>query len=598
MDSIPPAALASSRCALIADDDPAFRLLLNAALTRLGFEVTITADGLTALERALEKRFDLVVLDVLMPGADGFEVCKALRAMPAYRRTPILMATGLEDHVSVGRAFEAGASDFERKPLQVTLLGHRIMFLMKSAENLRELEDKRVELEFSATHDTLTGLPNRAGMARHLSERISADSARGRQTAVLYIDLDGFKNVNDALGHPFGDRLLREIVERMRAALPERYMLARVGGDEFVLIVDGLTTLAQAETVAGEVMSAFEQPFTLEKYEFPIGASIGICVHPIHGDTVDELIRNADLAMYRAKRLGRKRYHVFDEKISLELLERMALQSELLGAIARGELLLLFQPTVELASGRILGAEALVRWNHPVRGLLEPSAFLPIAEESGLIPEIGQWVLERAAAMASRWCRPPFSLEHVSVNLSGPQIWRSDFVARVRDLMLRAGIEPSMLQLEVSEALAMDSSNRDETLESLETLGRLGMLFAIDDFGTGQSSIPHLRRLPLSHLKIDLSFVREITTAPDDRSVVHAMIAIGRSLGLTVVAEGIETPGQLHSLLEAGCALGQGYLFSRPVPLAEFEALLDANARSTRASPPRSGTEAIFSGTK
>lgn len=568
-----------SRCALIADDDPAFRLILNAALTRLGFEVTITADGLTALERALEKRFDLVVLDVLMPGADGFEVCKALRAMPAYRRTPILMATGLEDHVSVGRAFEAGASDFERKPLQVTLLGHRIMFLMKAAENLRELEDKRAELEFSATHDALTSLPNRAGLARHLSERIDADSAIGRQTAVLYIDLDGFKNVNDALGHPFGDRLLREIVQRMRVALPERYMLARVGGDEFVLVVDGLTTQTQAETVAGDVMSAFEQPFHLEKYEFPIGASIGICVHPLQGDTVDELIRNADLAMYRAKRLGRKRYHVFDEKISLELLERMALQSELRGAIARDELMLLFQPTVELASGRILGAEALVRWNHPIRGILAPSAFLPIAEESGLTPEIGHWVLERAAAMAGRWCRPPFSLEHVSVNLSGPQVWRSDFVAQVRELMQRSGIEPSMLQLEVSEALAMDSSNRDETLESLETLGRLGMSFAIDDFGTGQSSIPHLQRLPLSYLKIDLSFVREVATDAADQSVVRAMIALGRSLGLAVVAEGIETEGQLQLLREAGCALGQGYLFSRPVTLAEFETLLDPGAR-------------------
>ncbi|MEN9314272.1 MAG: hypothetical protein RIS35_665, partial [Pseudomonadota bacterium] len=405
-----------SRCALIADDDPAFRLLLNAALTRLGFEVTITADGLSALERALERRYDLVVLDVLMPGADGFEVCKALRAMPAYRQTPILMATGLDDHVSVGRAFEAGASDFERKPLQLNLLGHRIMFLMKSAENLRELEQKRIELEFSATHDLLTGLPNRSGLMRHLSSRIAADAARGRHTAVLYIDLDGFKGVNDALGHPFGDRLLREIVERMRAALPERYLLARVGGDEFVLVVDAMTTQKDAETVAGEVMSAFEAPFILEKYEFPIGASIGICTHPVHGSTVDELIRNADLAMYRAKRLGRKRYHVFDEKISLELLERMALQSELRGAIARDELLLLFHPTVELDTGRIVGAEALVRWNHPVRGLLAPSTFLPIAEESGLTPEIGQWVMERAAAMAGRWCRPPFSLSHVSVN--------------------------------------------------------------------------------------------------------------------------------------------------------------------------------------
>ena len=573
MSTSPEIARGAGRTALVADDDPAFRLLLEAALVRLGFHVTMARDGLAAMERALDRAFDLVVLDVLMPGADGFEVCRALRGLPAYRRTPILMLTGLEDHASVARAFEAGATDFERKPVHVNLLSHRLLFLTKAADDLRELEDKRAELEHQATHDTLTGLANRAGLAACL-ERIVTGGANGRCTAVLYVDLDGFKAINDAFGHPFGDRLLREIVDRIRGVVPVRYLTARVGGDEFVIVVDGLEDTAPAETLAREILAALEAPLQFDDHEFVVGASIGMCTFPQHGSSAEELLRNADLAMYRAKELGRGRFHAYDEKLSLEALERSALQADLRRALQHGELELLFQPLFDLATGRIEAAEALLRWNHPSRGVMEPHAFIPLAEDAGLLPEIGRWVLERAARRAASWCRPPFGLGHVSVNLSGTEIRRGSLAGQLRAIVERTGIEPRMLQIEVSEALTADLASDTAGLDALRALSAIGLTLAVDDFGTGKSSIPQLEKLPVSTLKVDVSFVRALTENSRDQAVIRAIVALGRSLGLTLIAEGIETREQMAWLREAGCALGQGYAFAEPLHAEPFEALL------------------------
>lgn len=563
----------TARTALVADDDPAFRLLIEAALVRLGFQVTMARDGLAAMERALEHTFDLVVLDVLMPGADGFEVCRALRGLPAYRHSPILMLTGLEDHTSVARAFEAGASDFERKPVHVNLLSHRLLFLTKAADDLRELEQKRAELEYRATHDTLTGLANRAGLAARL-DRVVADRSNGRCAAVLYVDLDGFKAINDAFGHPFGDRLLCRIVDRIGSVVPARYLTARVGGDEFVVVVDGLEDAAPAEAIARTILAALEEPLQFDDHEFVVGASIGMCTFPQHGSSADELLRNADLAMYRAKELGRGRFHTYDEKLSLEALERSALQADLRRALHNGELELLFQPLFDLSTGRIEAAEALLRWNHPSRGLLGPNAFIPLADDAGLLPEIGRAVLERAAGLAARWCRPPFGLGHVSVNLSGTEIRRGNLAGQLRAIVERAGIEPGMLQIEVSEALTADLAGEPGGLDALRALSAIGLTLAVDDFGTGKSSIPQLEKLPVSTLKVDVSLVRALTENSRDQAVIRAIVALGRCLGLTLVAEGIESREQMAWLHEAGCALGQGYAFAEPLGAEPFEALL------------------------
>lgn len=564
------------RTALVADDDPAFRLLLNAALIRLGFEVTVVADGLSAVDRAIGRNFDLVMLDVMMPGADGFEVCEALRAMPAYRRTPILMLTGLEDHSSVGRAFEAGASDFERKPVHVNLLCHRVLFLIKAADDLTELEEKRAELEYRASHDALTGLSNRVGLAAHLGACISADAARNLSTALLYIDLDGFKGINDTFGHPFGDRLLCTIVDRLRSVLPGGCLLARVGGDEFVVVVDGLEDPDSASEVAGRILGSLDEVFRIDDNEFLIGASIGMCSHPEHGSLPSELLEKSDLAMYRAKELGRRRYQAYDERLSLEMLQRKMLQAGLRKALSDGELELVYQPLFDLSTGRIEAAEALLRWNHPVRGHLEAQAFLPLAEDAGLLPEIGQWVLENAARQAARWCRPPFGLAHLAINMSGAELRRGGLLARLRSTLERTGAEPWMLQFEVSEALTADLAGNEESFDALRALGALGLSFSIDDFGAGRSSVPSLERLPVSTLKVDITLVRSLPDSAHERAVVNAIIALGRSLNLTLIAEGIETREQMAWLREAGCALGQGHAFARPCKAEAFEALLTA----------------------
>jgi len=700
---LPAAANARPRSVLFADDDVVLRPLVRASLAKLGFTVTLAADGLAAMAAARATTFDLVLLDVQMPGASGFEVCRALRALPQYRLTPVLMATGLNDHASIEAAFDAGASDFIRKPLNLPLLNHRVRFLMKAAETLGELEDKRARLDealdlarlihwdydpgsgllratdggyqgiglskgsftipemlsrihtddralaiarfrsvlggadcasydhrilgadgderhvhvtlrahrgpdgalqrisgsaqditelkrsqarldYLARHDPLTGLPNRAALAQHLEECIERDGAAGRATGVLYVDLDRFKNVNDSLGHPFGDRLLRAIVERLRGVVPAARMLARIGGDEFVAVLDAMTGEPDAEALARAVLDRLQEPFRLDQYEFVIGASIGVCTFPLHGQTVDELIRNADTAMYRAKEQGRNQYRVYNERMSADILERLSLEADLRMAVARDELRLFYQPKIDLDSGRILGAEALIRWQHPVRGMVSPGAFIPIAEDSGLIADIGQWVIEQAARDASRWCTPAFALQDIAVNVAGAQIWRSDFLDHMRRTLAASGIPASALQVEITETLVMSDATREDTLRRLNALRGLGITMAIDDFGTGHSSLAYLKQLPVSILKIDQSFVGHLGHDPNDEAIVRAIIALAGSLQLKLVAEGVETFEQAAWLREAGVHLGQGYLFSRPVPAAEFEALLQAQQQALRAA--------------
>ncbi len=795
---------------MVVDDDGTTRALAAAALMRQGFEVLRAEDAESALAMARQRSVRFFMVDVQMPGEDGFWLCRQLRVLPAYQRTPIVMMTGDDDVSAIDAAFESGATDFIAKPLNLALLAHRVRFIMKTADLFEEVDENRrtldealdlaqlghwafdlqarslslspsamrqfglpiaalsesdffrsihpddrshvvsalarlcptrrqiswdmrwfapgrseravhvvarvnlgpdgavqgwvgsiqdvterqrasetlrlwsrvVEstgegvliadaalrpvqvnqayttitdhslddlqrdpaqffdvqfherilpellasghwqgerrawrangdefdlwlnvcvlrdaagrlthyvamlsditaikrsqrkLDHMARHDALTGLPNRTALTGHLDELIGRGTKPPKPLAVLYVDLDRFKNVNDSLGHHVGDKLLCALVGRLRNVVSERTMIARLGGDEFMLVLADDPSLANACKVSQKIIDVLAEPFALDGYRFVVGASIGICLYPRDGQSVEELVKNADTAMYRAKDQGRNRYEVYSEQMSAAILDRLALEDEMRTALLRSEFELFYQPKVDLHSGRIIGAEALVRWRHPEQGLLLPGRFIALAEESGLIVDLGMWVLQAAARQMRDWQLQGLPISHVAINVAGPQVWHPNFVAQFEQVLAQTGLAPSALEVEITETLIMVDADHPHTVAQLDALRRLGITLAIDDFGTGHSSLAYLKRLPVSVLKIDKAFVHDLGNDRDDEAIVRAIIAMTRHLGLATVAEGIETEGQLRWLQEAGCDVGQGYLFARPMASADFERLV------------------------
>jgi diguanylate cyclase (GGDEF)-like protein/PAS domain S-box-containing protein len=432
----------------------------------------------------------------------------------------------------------------------------------------RKLAEERVQ--HLATRDALTGLPNRALLADRAGQAILA-AARGRgQLAVLLFDLDRFKLVNDSLGHQAGDALLRAVAERLQNTLRREDTLARLGGDEYVLLWDGLKSAQEAALVAQRIQVILQRPFTIEGRALNVTASIGIGIYPHDGRDFSGLLKSADTAMYHAKDTGRGAFRFFSPELNARAVERLTLESDLRGALARGELLLHWQPVVR--QGAIVGAEALVRWNHPQRGLLAPDAFIPAAEESGLIRGIGEWTLEHALSQIGAWQRTLPGEPWFALNVSALELAQGDaYVARLREALAAHGVPGARLELEVTERVLM--AHLHENIETLKRIGELGVRLAIDDFGTGYSSLAYLRRLPIDKLKIDRGFLRELESNSGDAMIVETIAAMARGLGLQVAAEGVESEAQLRRLLAAGCVEWQGHLYSLPLEAAAFERL-------------------------
>ncbi len=438
---------------------------------------------------------------------------------------------------------------------------------------LRLVENKTEELRFQAGHDALTGLPNRA----QIMEMLSATLDRGGAISVLFLDLDGFKAVNDTLGHAVGDRLLRAVAGRVTSELREGDRAGRLGGDEFVVLLDGDAYGEGAEVVAGRLVHVLSEPFALEGADargVRVGVSVGIAAGP--PGTAEELLRDADLALYQAKESGKGRYRVFEPGMSSRRQRELELEADLRDALDDGQFVLYYQPILDLRSRRITGAEALLRWRHPVRGMVSPGEFIPVAESSGLIVPIGRWVLREACAQATRWQDAGRPLG-IAVNISARQLDAgADFVAEVQAVLADTGLDPAALTIEVTEtAVIGDVEDAGLVLEVLRTLG---VRVAIDDFGTGYSSLTHLHRLPVDILKIDRSFVGGMTEDAASGTLVRSLVQLGRSLGIETVAEGIEDQVQLDILLDEQCDSGQGYLFNRPLPVEEFDELTDPAA--------------------
>lgn len=445
-----------------------------------------------------------------------------------------------------------------------------ITHFIATGKDITDRMQTQERLHYLAYHDVLTELPNRLLFVERLTQALKVRHGRGQRLAVLFLDLDRFKTINDTLGHQVGDGLLREIAAVLPTCVSQGDTIARLGGDEFAILLDDTLSLDDIAAVARKLLATFAQPFHIGDHEFYINTSIGISVYPEDGNDADSLLKNADVAMYRAKDQGGNGYQYYSSDMSAQAFERLSLETSLRRALERGEFLLYFQPQIELGSGAVTGFEALIRWQHPDIGLINPLEFIPLLEETGLIVPVGAWVLEQACTSAMAWQH--YGPMRISVNLSGRQFRDGGLSQQVTRVLESSGLQADLLELEITESVLMhgDKSSSD----NIAALDSVGVRFAIDDFGTGYSSLSYLKRFPIRTLKIDRAFIRDVKTDQDDAAIVTAIIAMARSLKLDVVAEGVETAEQLAFLREVGCDMVQGFLFSRPMPHSEVDAYL------------------------
>ena len=683
------------RSVLIIDDDPAFTLLASETLQQAGFDARIACNSQQAVACFEDDHPDLVLLDVELPGSNGFELCATLRLMSPGIDVPIVMVTGHDDTASIAQAYQVGATDFIHKPVLWATLPHRIGFILRARDNMRALQaseqknrallqalpdtifivgrdgvlvehitgdDKshghsqvgkqleqvlpaglaraarqavtgatkcelspyefavgrgkdqrsfearlrpqsdgtllivtrdtterqkaKARIEYLAYYDILTGLANRQQFVRESGSAIRAAKESGRMMALLYLDLDRFKRINDNLGHSVGDALLKNVARRLEQSTrstdivaapadsqqPGRARVARLGGDEFVVLLTGLTDEAQTAAVANRIRQSLGEPLDCGGHRLVVTPSIGIALYPQDGTDIEDLLVKADMAMYQAKDQGRNGFAFYGHSMAVRSLGRLELENDLRGAFQNGDFQIYYQPKIELSSGAIIGVEALLRWQHATRGWISPEVFIPVAEETGLIAELGDWVISEACKQLNRWASEGLGYLSIAVNVSVQQFARADFVESVLRTLWQYAVKPEQLELEITESLLM--RNVDDTTACMKRFRAAGVTLSIDDFGTGYSSLGYLRQFPVDALKIDRSFVKDLHTSDDDAAICAAIIAMARELKLKVIAEGVANAEQLEFLRKHRCDQAQGYLISKAIPVADLERLL------------------------
>jgi len=518
-----------------------------------------------------DHRVDIILLDLGLPDAEELEGLE--RAQAAAPHIPVVVLTGRDDESLASQALHAGAQDYLIKgQLDSRALLRALRYAIERNTMEEAASAMALAMTHSAQHDFLTGLPNRMLLNDRISQAIALAPRYNRQVAVLFLDIDGFKHINDSLGHPFGDKLLKSIASRIVSCVRASDTVSRQGGDEFVVL---LTEAEQAEGVsatATRILQSVSETHSISKHDLHVTTSIGVSMYPGDGLNAETLIKNADTAMYQAKENGRHSYRFFKPAMNVQAVERQSIEEDLRRALDRQEFSLHYQPKIDLASGSITGAEALIRWMHPTRGLISPAQFIPVAEDSGLILPIGNWVLQEACRQGRAWVEAGLPATTMAVNVSAVQFRDEHFLEGVFSILDDTGMRPESLELELTESVLM--KRVEATASLLQTLRERGIQIAIDDFGTGYSSLSYLRKFPVDALKIDQSFVRQITAGSTDTTIVSAVISMARSLGIRVVAEGVETEEQLAFLREHQCEEGQGYLFGRPMPAMQFSQLL------------------------
>ena len=596
---------------LIVDDISENRTILTRRFERRGFEIVEAEGGLAAIELIDKQSFDLVLLDVMMPGIDGIETLRRIRSRKSASMLPVIMVTAKSESDNIVDALELGANDYVTKPVDFAVALARVNTqisrrraeqevaaaneeLRKANEDLeRRVEERtrrlidanqrlKVEIadrqesqarsQYLAYHDSLTGLGNRLLFKEQLEEALKDLSVTPHPLAVLFLDLDGFKAINDTLGHSIGDLLLKSIAIKLRDLLPRTDRIARLGGDEFAILQISASQPASSIALAERIIEIVGHPCSIEGHDVTVGASVGIAVaHP--GEmNAEGFLKSADLAMYSAKSDGRGTYRMFDPAMDAVVQTRRMLERDMRTALAQDGFRLFYQPLVNLQTKKVTTFEALMRWEHPERGNIRPSEFIPVAEEMGLIVQLGEWALREACAEAIGW---PDGI-CVSVNLSPLQFAKGNLVSTVMSALASSGLPASRLELEITESILLEKSERN--LAILNQLREFGVRISMDDFGTGYSSIGYLRSFPFDKIKIDQSFVRDLLVDEGSLAIVRAIAGLGVSFGMTTTAEGVETEEQMRRLNLEGCIEVQGYLFSKPVPANEIIKLLGSLA--------------------
>jgi diguanylate cyclase (GGDEF)-like protein len=593
---------------LIVDDISDNRAVLTRRFQRRGFDVVEAENGLAAIELVGEGAFDLVLLDVMMPGIDGIETLKRIRSQKSASALPVIMVTAKSESDNIVDALELGANDYVTKPVDFAVALARVNNqisrmraeqqvalaneeLRKANEDLeRRVEERtnrlidanqrlkaeiagREELQaksqYLAYHDSLTGLGNRLLFKEQLEDALKDVSAIPYSLAILFLDLDGFKAVNDTLGHSIGDLLLKSIATRLRDVIGQADRIARLGGDEFAILQISAPQPNSAISLAEQIIDIVGHPCNIEGHDVTVGASVGIVVAQPGDTNAEGLLKSADLAMYSAKADGRGTYRMFDPEMDVIVQARRLLERDMRAALAQDRFALFYQPLINLQTKKVTAFEALMRWDHPERGQVPPSEFIPVAEEMGLIVQLGEWALRQACAEAMKW---PDSI-CVSVNLSPVQFLKGSLVSTVMSALAASGLSASRLELEITESVLLEKSERN--IAVLNQLRELGVRIAMDDFGIGYSSIGYLRSFPFDKIKIDQSFVRDLLVDQGSLAIVRAISGLGASFGMVTTAEGVETVDQMRCLNLEGCVEVQGYLFSKAVPASQIVGLLE-----------------------
>ena len=557
---------------LIAEDEPSLRENLQWMLEMEGYTVLAACDGRDALAQAGESLPDLVITDVMMPHLDGYGLVKALREQESTATTPLIMLSAKADRGDIRAGMNLGADDYITKPYRREEL---LAAISSRLARKASLDEAALRLRTAASqgqqYDALTTLPGKEQFDKRLAAAVEGCSGTSNVVSVVCLGLDGFSKVNDSLGKTVGDGVLREAAKRLFEHLGQLdtslNVVARLGGDTFAASLTGAYDQKAIESAATELLSLLAMPYLVDGNSLFLTACAGASIYPLHTDTAHTLLLNAESALHHAKSCAPGSYWLFDAVMNRQVARRLQLHNALHLALEHDELQVFYQPQVRIETGCLVGFEALLRWQHPALGWISPAEFIPVAEESGIIIKIGEWVLRTAAAQAVAWLALGHSGFRMAVNLSVRQFAGNKLPELVRQVLLDTGLPAQVLELEVTESLALQSVS--STLGTLHECKSLGVKLAMDDFGTGYSSLSYLKRYPLNALKIDQSFVRNITQDAGDAAITRAIVAMAHSFGMSVIAEGVETTEQLEFLRTLGCEEFQGYLFSRPVPALE-----------------------------
>jgi len=546
---------------VLADDDPSIRLMIRHVLESEDFDIVEAADGIEAI-KAVEKHHPaLVLLDAVMPGIDGFTTCKQIKDK-GHTDVPVMMITGLDDDASVERAYDVGAIDFITKPIKWAVLKHRVKSVVATV-----VAERKVEL--LAYRDTLTNLPNRLLFADRLEHSIDR-AARHRETlALLLVDLDDFKLVNDSFGHDAGDKLIQAVGELLARSLRRADTVARLGGDEFAVIVESIDGTDDAISIADNLSTILEHNVRLDDQDTFTGASIGIALYPDDGEDARTLLKNADTALFRAKENGRHCFQFYKPEMSVNAMERLELENNMRKALEDDQFVVFYQPTIDIHKNEIVGVEALLRWEHPDKGIIKPIDFIPLAEDCGLIVPIGEKLIRIAAKQLKAWKDEGIENQSVSINIAPRQFRDMDILALFKEVIHENGLEPSNFTIEITEGALIDNVGEVETV--LNTLSGMGVTIALDDFGTGFASLAYLKDFPVDIVKIDRLFIEGTPDNREDTAIVEAIAGLTRGLRLRLLAEGIENERQLQMLKGLGCQLAQGYYWSKALPADQYE---------------------------